>query len=72
MLKQRGCLSDEEDYGRKQRELLAEYGLTKVSITTVYRWMVCLGFKYEIRRKGYYVDGHEKPATIEYHRQFCR
>jgi len=72
MLKQRGCLSDEEDYGRKRRELLAEYGLTKVSITTVYRWMVCLGFKYEIRRKGYYVDGHEKPATIEYRRQFCR
>jgi hypothetical protein len=44
----------------------------KVSITTVYRWMICLGFKYEIRRKGYYIGGHEKPATIEYRRQFCR
>ncbi len=45
--------------------------MTKVSVTTVYRWMVCLGFKYEVRRKVYYVDGHEKPATIEYRRQFC-
>ncbi len=72
MLKQRGCLSDDQDYERKQRELLSEYGLTNVSITTVYRWMVCLGFKYEIRRKGYYVDRHEKPETIEYCRQFCQ
>jgi hypothetical protein len=33
--------------------------------------MVFLGFKDEVRRKGYYVDGHEQPATIEYRRQFC-
>jgi hypothetical protein len=25
--------------------------------------MKCLGFKYEVRRKIYYVDGHEKPVT---------
>ncbi len=33
--------------------------------------MVSLEFKYETRRKGYYIYRHEKPATIEYHRQFC-
>ena len=25
-----------------------------------------LGFCYKAQEKGYYVDGHEKPATIEY------
>jgi hypothetical protein len=25
-----------------------------------------LGFKYEVRKKAYYVDGHERPATVEY------
>jgi len=29
-----------------------------------------LGFKYCQRRKGYYVDGHETPATVEYRRKF--
>jgi hypothetical protein len=31
-----------------------------------------LGFKYEQRKKGYYVDGHEKPATIEYRKAFVQ
>jgi hypothetical protein len=29
-----------------------------------------LGFKYEPRRKGYFVDGHEKLATVDYRKQF--
>ena len=33
--------------------------------------MQALGFKYEIRKKGYYVDGHEKPSTIAYWKAFC-
>jgi hypothetical protein len=28
--------------------------------------MKCLGFNYEACKKCYYVDGHEKPSTIEY------
>jgi hypothetical protein len=36
----------------------------------VYRWLIKLGFGYETRRKGYYVDGHEKPDTIQYRKQF--
>jgi hypothetical protein len=39
-------------------------------MSTVCRWMKSLGFKYELQTKGYYVDGHEKPTTIEYHKQF--
>ncbi len=32
--------------------------------------MICLGFKYEIGQNVYYVDRHEKPATIWYHSRF--
>jgi len=32
--------------------------------------MKCLGFKYEVRKEGYYVDRHEKPSKIEYHKHF--
>ena len=33
--------------------------------------MLKLGFRYEIRRKGYYVDGHERKATVQYRWDFC-
>jgi hypothetical protein len=36
----------------------------------IYGWMKLLGFKYEPRKKGYYFDGHEEPATIEYRNSF--
>jgi hypothetical protein len=44
-------------------QLLHENQLTKVSGTTIFRWMRWLGFKYKMRRKCYYVDGYEKPET---------
>ena len=61
---------NEELYTDKAKEILKEYGLTCIDPSTVYRWLQKLGFRYEPRRKGYYVDGHEKPATIEYRKQF--
>jgi hypothetical protein len=33
--------------------------------------MNLLGFKYELRWKGDFVEGHEKPATIEYRKAIC-
>ncbi len=36
----------------------------------IYRWLKLVGFTYEAQRKGYYVDGHEKPATVTYHKDF--
>jgi hypothetical protein len=33
--------------------------------------MLHLGFRHETRRKGYYVDGHEKKATVDYRWDFC-
>jgi hypothetical protein len=47
-------------------QLLEENQLTKLSMTTVFRWMGHLGFKYETRRKTSYVVGHKKPETKKY------
>ncbi len=68
--------SSKEELGDKKyqealRQVLKPYRLTCISISTVSRWINVLGFKYELRKKGYYVDGHEKPATIEYRKAFC-
>ena len=33
--------------------------------------MNALGFKYGVRQKGFYVDGHETAATVAYRWAFC-
>ncbi len=50
--------------------LLGKCGLKTISVSTVCHWMKCLGFKYEVQKKGYYVDGHEKPSTVEHRKHF--
>ena len=59
-------------YDNELKKLLKQYGLTCISPSTVYQWMIHLGFKYEPRKKGYYIDGHEKPAMVAYHWSFCQ
>ncbi len=61
----------EEEYTEVVRQVLKPYQFTCISISTVSHWLQVLGFKYEVRKKGYYVDGHEKPSTIEYRKSFC-
>ena len=61
------AVSDEE-----KKEELGKYGLTSLSISTIYRWMRALGFKYETRKKYYFVDGHEKEGTIKYRTEYVR
>jgi len=56
--------SDNQAYD--QQKLLKHFGLTCISPSTVCRWLKVLGFKYEVRKKGYYVNGHEKEGTVEY------
>ncbi len=36
----------------------------------MYRWIKKLGYTYEPRKKCYYVDGHEKEATVNYRWRF--
>ncbi len=61
----------EEKYQEDLKQLLKPYYLTCITISTVSHWMNVLGFKYELRRKGFYVDGHENLAAIEYRKAFC-
>ena len=52
------------------KDLLNENGLTKISLSTIYRWMDTLGFKYNERKKCYYVDNHESEENVTYRNGF--
>jgi transposase len=53
LLQRREELADETF---ETTDLLRENRLTKLTLETVYRWLDRLGFKYEARKKGYYVS----------------
>ena len=46
--------------------LLNTYNLSTLHPKTVRNWMTVLGFKFEPRKKSYYVDTHETSENIEY------
>ena len=46
-------------------ELLFHLDLTSICISTVWRWMILLGYKYSENMKCYYTDGHERPDVVE-------
>ena len=43
-----------------------EFAPDQVSLETVRRWMIYLGFHTAQYSKGYYVDGHERTDVIEH------
>lgn len=43
-----------------------------MSFTTAWRWMRLLGFKYDTRRKSFYVDGHEREDVVAHRNAFCK
>ncbi|KAI2495979.1 hypothetical protein MHU86_18546 [Fragilaria crotonensis] len=51
---------------------LKEHGISNFSIPTCWRWLHQLGFTYNIQRKGYYVDGHERDDVVASRKHFCR
>ena len=51
-------------------DLLKEYGLKTLTVSTVNVWMSVLGFKYEPMKKCYYVDNHESPENVLYRSKF--
>jgi hypothetical protein len=65
-----GAVPTDEVYINDVKLLLGKYGLKTISVSTVCWWMKCLGFKCAVRKKGYYVHGHEKPGTIEYRKHY--
>jgi hypothetical protein len=65
-------VSSEPQSSEKTKVFLKSYGLDKVSMTTVLRWMNVVGFRYANRSKHYFVDGHEKPDTLAYRPVFTK
>jgi hypothetical protein len=65
-----GAVPTNEVYVNDVKVLLGKYGLKTVGVSTVCQWMKCIGFKYAVRKKVYYVDGQEKPGTVEYRKHF--
>jgi hypothetical protein len=63
---------EDEQYEATVQGMYREYGLKKICPSTIYKWLKLLGFRYEPRRKGYYVDGHEKPETISYRNKYVQ
>ena len=60
-----------EDNGKITMDNLYEsYGLKTLNIKTVQNWMKKLGFKFEPRKKSYYVDTHETAKNIAYRSKF--
>jgi len=59
-----------EDQYKLELKNLKHYQLSKVIMQTISRWLKALGFRYEMQRRGYYVDGHEKPSTVAFHWSF--
>ena len=51
-------------------DLYSEFQLKSISLSTTHRWLRILGFKYERRKKSYYVDTHEKPENVRYRKEF--
>ena len=56
----------------KKADILGQYGLTCLSVATVYRWLKAMGFKYETRKKYFFVDGHEKVGTKKHRKKYVR
>jgi hypothetical protein len=53
-------------------QMLGEYGLKKLTMPTMYRWMRSVGFQYSMKTKTYYVDGHERPDVVKYRIEFIK
>ena len=46
-------------------KLLHMLDLSNVSMSTVWRWLVYLGYKYDENKKSYYTDGHEREDVVK-------
>jgi hypothetical protein len=61
-----GSKPGDKKYESDKQILLGQYILKLLSYSTVYWWMSALHFEYGVRRKGFYVNVHEKLAALEY------
>ena len=60
------CLEDcdRDDDALSQDDLLHLFGLKKICLTTVWKWMEYMGFSYDERKKSYFSDCHEVRTVL--------
>jgi hypothetical protein len=51
---------------------LKAHRLESLSFTTACGWMRLLNFKYNARKKSFYVDGHQRDDVVETRNKFCK
>ena len=61
-----------DDQHNFNESFLRAHRLESMSFTTAWRWMRLLGFRYDARRKSFYVDGHERDDVVANRTQFCK
>ena len=53
-----------DNHKAKKESFLKAHRLKSMSFSTTWRWMRLLGFKYDSRRKSFYVDGHKREDVV--------
>ena len=46
--------------------LFSKFNFKTLTISTVNKWLIKLGCKYQPQKKSYYIDNHESPENVEY------
>ena len=49
---------------------LRDHGIISIGVTMVWQWMQDLGFSYDMRKKNFYIDGHERDDVVEHRLSF--
>jgi hypothetical protein len=62
---------DPENQEMMNESFLKAHRLKSMSFSTAWRWMRLLDFKYDTRRKSFYVDGHEREDVVANRQTFC-
>jgi hypothetical protein len=66
-----GGSNDENNTSQIHDCILQYYTDFPISILTTWRWLRCLGFSYDFRKKSFFVDGHERPNVVSRRNEFC-
>ena len=63
---------DSDDDALSQDDLLHLFGLKKICLTTVWKWMKYMGFSYNERIKSYFSDHHEDEGNKTCQKKFIK
>lgn len=61
-----------EEMQEKIRKLKGDGAKTTISLRTAHRWLGVLNWRYGKKKRGMYIDGHEREDVVEYRRAFIK